>query len=190
LSITETISNQNISKYCNGDNEGLSLFYKAELNGMVFYAYSFVKDKETALDVVTDVFQSMLSFNIQERKSRFDLTSTHFRNTLYLILRNKCLDHIKIEVNRKRILEEKFRLNGTVDLVSKNNAEEVFVSDSFNNLLGELGRRQKRVLQLHLDGFDNNEIAEKLEISYNTVRNTLSTSKKRVKDLWSIFFEN
>jgi DNA-directed RNA polymerase specialized sigma24 family protein len=40
---------------------------------------------------------------------------------------------------------------------------------------------------LHLQGFKNEEIANQLNISYNTVRNTLHSAKQRVKKLWQLF---
>jgi RNA polymerase sigma factor (sigma-70 family) len=54
-------------------------------------------------------------------------------------------------------------------------------------LIDYLSNREKEILQLHLQGFKNDEIATQLNISYNTVRNTLHSAKQRVKKLWQLF---
>jgi RNA polymerase sigma factor (sigma-70 family) len=62
-----------------------------------------------------------------------------------------------------------------------------FLEESFHKMLDTLPNQQRIILELHLKGFDTNEIAQKLDISYNTCRNTLSTSKKKIRLLWSTF---
>lgn len=152
---------------------------------MVLNAYSIVKDKEVAKDMVAKVFEKVLLIHTDERTDRFDGSFAYFKNTVNLVLRNLCLDYIKLESNRKEILKNRFWLNPNM---AKNGAEDIFVADAFTNLKQHFGKQQCTILELHLEGYKNDEIAEKLNISYNTVRNTLTNVRKKAKKLWEYFF--
>lgn len=175
-----------IQPFIEGDNNCLGFFFEKNKGSMVLYVYSFVKDKEVAADIVLDVFHKLLSLQISERKERLSEDENHFKNIVFIILRNKALDHIKIEHNRKEIIEREFNcVNG----MASNNAEELFIQDSFTNLLNELGSQQAKVVQMKMNGYSLDDISKELDISYNTARNTLSTARKKIKNIWKTFFE-
>ena len=180
-----SIENLLFSRYCKGENEALGDFFIQEWDKLVFSAYSIVKDKEVAADLLAKVLERLLNIEVSERAEKFENSFTYYKNTIYCILRNLCLDYIKVEANRKEILMERFHLNGTT---VKNGVEEIFVFDAFKNCMTELGMQQHKILTLHLEGYKNDEIATKLNISYNTVRNTLTTTRAKLKKLWQHFF--
>jgi RNA polymerase sigma factor (sigma-70 family) len=60
-------------------------------------------------------------------------------------------------------------------------------TDIINHLeycLNELSDEERKLINLHIVGFNNHEIGEKLQISEKTVRNKLSSSRKRIIKLW------
>jgi len=177
-----------LALYRQGNNECLSEAFEKEFPALVLYAYSFVQDKDTAADLVVMLFEKLLKYSTQERNEKLPNEVKHFERLIYTILKNKCLDHLKVNKNRLRILntEVKPSINGHAEA----DTENLFVAEAFQALKEQLGKRQKEVLELHLEGFDSIEIAQKLKISRNTVQNILNNSKKKVKSLWKYFFEN
>lgn len=177
---------QCIKLYAQGNNDVVGILYKELFGQLVFFAYSFVKVKEIAADLVSGVFEQLLNIKDTNTRKSFDVDETHFINIMHLIVKNKCLDYLKIKNNRQRILAENLNI---FKRFSVNEMEQVFNAEALKLLKNELSAQQQKILSLHLEGFDNHEIAQNLSLSYNTVRNTLSVSKKRARQLWKIFFE-
>jgi RNA polymerase sigma factor (sigma-70 family) len=181
------VSKGHLLKYLEGDNEALSFAFEKDLPKLIFYAYSFLKDKELASDLVLDLFERLIHYSKEERVEKLSADPEHFKNLVYLILKNKCLDHIKVNNNRERILNDR---ESELTNTTSNKAEEAFVNESFAKLSEHLGDRQKEVLLLHIDGHKPTEIAENLNLSTQTVKNTLTTARGKVKVLWNDFFES
>lgn len=177
---------QCIKLYAQGNNDVVGILYKELFGQLVFFAYSFVKVKEIAADLVSGFFEQLLNIKDTNTRKSFDVDETHFINIMHLIVKNKCLDYLKIKNNRQRILAENLNI---FKRFSVNEMEQVFNAEALKLLKNELSAQQQKILSLHLEGFDNHEIAQNLSLSYNTVRNTLSVSKKRARQLWKIFFE-
>jgi RNA polymerase sigma factor (sigma-70 family) len=182
------LGQKQLALFRQGNNDSLSEAFEKEFPALVIYAYSFVQNKDTAADIVVMLFEKLLSYSTQERQENLPEEVTHFERLIYTIVKNKCLDHLKVNKNRLRILnaEVKPSSNGHAEAET----EKLFVTEAFHALKEQLGARQKEVLELHLQGFDSSEIEEKLAISRNTVQNTLNNSKKKVKTLWKDFFES
>lgn len=161
--------------------------YEKEFSKLVFFAYSIVNNKEAAYDITADLFEKIFQ-RLADNQGREELPveHAHFRNTLYFSLKNKCFDHNKVTQNRKRILDELPR----DDISHNNNIEKHFEQEALELVKKQLSHRQKEILDLNLEGYNHNEIAEELDISYSTVRNTLSTSKKKIKEIWNRKFKN
>jgi len=103
---------------------------------------------------------------------------------LLSIIKNKSLDEIK---QNKLHQEIKKQIESITSYISTNAIFVRFEEDAIKQLIDYLSNREKEILQLHLQGFKNDEIAMQLNISYNTVRNTLHSAKQRVKKLWQLF---
>jgi len=102
---------------------------------------------------------------------------------LKVMVKNKCLDKIKTENNRKSIR------NGIIGLFSRYSFSNGTAESDYLALISVLPEQQKTIFELHMNGYDNQSIADELKISYNTVRNTLSTSKKKLRVLWNKLME-
>jgi len=98
---------------------------------------------------------------------------------LKVMVKNRCLDKLRTENNRNSIH------NGIISLFNRYSFNDAMVESDYLELIEFLPEQQRKVFEMHLDGFDNESIAEKLGVSYNTVRNTLSTSKKKLRILWN-----
>jgi DNA-directed RNA polymerase specialized sigma24 family protein len=49
-----------------------------------------------------------------------------------------------------------------------------------NEMLNELPDQEKEIIGLHLDGFNNHELADLFHLSEKTIRNKLSLSRKKM----------
>ena len=181
------ISREHLRAYLNGRDEEFFYSLVREMPKLIFYAYSFVKEKEIASDITSEIFEKFIRYSVEERVEKVTDNPIYFKNLIYIIIKNKCIDHLRKESTRAKIIEEKKLGQKHTEF---NKAESKFVEDAFKNLIEELGSRQKEILLMYVEGYSTAEIANSLEISINTVQNTLAVSKKKVSVLWDDFFEN
>lgn len=164
-----------------GDNRTLDVVYQKYHSTLLFTAFYYLKNDEDSLDVINDIFVKLLEMDSKERFDKLSQVNEKLDTFLKVLVKNKCLDKIKVDKNRKSIL------NGISSFIIRSNRSYTMIDDDFRQMLELLPEQQKKILELHLDGYDNDSISTQLNISYNTVRNTLSTSKKKIRELWSKF---
>lgn len=155
------------SLFINGDNNALGQLYNLLFEPLVFISFYYVKNNEDARDIVTDLFVKLLATSIIERKEKWrDVTS--IQAYLSKSVRNKSIDFLRLAKNKNT-------LNLFVD---KQSEEPTYpLQDDYFALLNE---KEKELFQLHLDGFNNLEIAGKHTINEKTVRNKLSMTRKKI----------
>jgi RNA polymerase sigma-70 factor (ECF subfamily) len=103
---------------------------------------------------------------------------------LKISVRNACFDILR---SRKRKAGILYKIGSSFQFWKKPEVYSKFQKDAFEMMMTELSEREKEIFQLHLDGFKNYEIAEKLNLSELTVRNTLHNAKKRIRKMWNTF---
>lgn len=168
-------------KFILGDNSSLKVVYKKHHATLLFQAYHYMKDESRSQDVVADIFVKLLEMTPSERNERLSEVSDKLDVFLKVLVKNKCLDAIRVQDNRKNIL-------GNIhSLFARSSRNHEMTDNDFAVMMEFLTPQQRNILQMHLDGFDNNAISEKLNISYNTCRNTLSTAKRKTRELWATF---
>lgn len=141
-----------------------------------YFALNITKNKSLAEDCVSDFCEKLLGYNAEKRKSIFEDAIAYEEAILFCILRNLCVDQLRKQHRRQHILLQLFT---TIEEVEINTAHK-------NDLLvitNLLAPRQREILLLHTNGYSNTEIAAQLNISYHSVKNTLSDAKSKFK-LW------
>ena len=167
--------------FIEGDNESITVVYKQLLPQLLFVGYRYLKDQEKSKDVVADVFEKLITMGIDERKQKLSGVDEKLDTFFKVIVKNRCINYINIEKNRRGILRHIGFLRGGYYYPNELENEDLKI------MLDILPQRQKEVLTLHLKGFDNNEISIQLNISVNTVKNTLVNSKKKIKEIYNTF---
>jgi len=165
------------NQYVNGNNHALGELYASIFEKLVFRAIYYTKNPEIARDIVSELFVSLIELNSEERRKRWSKTQ-NIETLLLAIIRNKCLDYLKITAGRQRILEEQ-----SSKLV-QNPHEELEQIKHLEQCIYELTEDERNLINLHLLGFNNHEIGDAMQISEKTVRNKLSLSRKRIIKLW------
>lgn len=178
--------NLNLILFCKGDNNAIAKLHKQWIPELYLIAFRYVKSQEEAEDVVADCFEKLLKMSNEKRHQKFIVDQIDLKSLLIVIVKNKCLDVLKTYKNRNRIIEG---IKSLWTSTASNLAEQNLVTENFEKLASFLPEKERKILKLNLDGFKNQEISSQLNISEKTVSNSLSISRKKVKDLWEVFME-
>lgn len=166
-----------------GNKEVFEKVFNTYYQKLVYYAKEFVYDEEAARELVQDTFVKLWEIH-EEIKPDSNLGAL-----LYTIIRNKCLNYLKqlsirrkYEENQKK-LHDDIMFNYTVlnnkvfDTVVVNELQEII-----DKALRTLSPRSREVFELsRKHGLKYREIAEKLNISINTVENHMVDVLKNLR---------
>lgn len=152
------------------DAEAFHQLYKMFYKALVYYGWQITDSKETAEDIVQELFSS-----IWEKQLQFQSIAS-FRSYLYNAVRNAALNHLKHRDVENSYLE---RLAGSYEDEAGDEREDEFDEEEIYQLLFQtidrLPERCREVFLMYMDGKKNEEIAQALSISLETVK----TQKKR-----------
>lgn len=169
--------------FIEGNNEAVSEIYDKLLPKLLFTAYNYVKNKEDAKDIVAQVFEKLLLMNTEERHERLSGVNEKLETFLIVLVKNRSLNHVKGKNNRRSILKN-------IPWIYKLRSEgQAAIEKDFHLLVQCLSKRQNEVFNFHHQGYKNKEIAERLDVSEQTVKNTLSSARKNLRSLYYTFME-
>lgn len=174
-----------------GDKQAFKLFFDKYYSSFCLYANSILDDLELSQDIVSDCF-----VRIWERKDKI-LIKTSIEKYLLLSVRNSIYSYLRSPRSRtvdiNLIIE---RLENTpveeYDIDKEETIQRVY------KLIEELPEQRRRVLEMAtFKGMSYKDIAEKLNISVNTVKTQLSRAYRFLREklmndsiiLW-LFFRN
>jgi RNA polymerase sigma-70 factor (ECF subfamily) len=146
------------------------------------FANTYLKSLDESKDLVQDVF-----VKLWEKDTQITSGAT-LKSFLYIMVRNACLNHL-----RQKAKEEKQIAS---ILVSNNEAEfdqSVLEEDIHYRLythINLLGERSKLCVLFTLRGYSNQEIAEELNISINSVKTLKQRSYKFLRDQGPSIFQS
>ncbi|NOY96183.1 MAG: RNA polymerase sigma-70 factor [Chlorobi bacterium] len=149
------------------------IIFKKYFPSLYLFAVKLTKNEFLTKDIVQEVF-------IKTWKS-----SNNFENEnalkafLYLSTKNQCIDHL-----RKR---KDYKPNVPVDekLFEETYLDEVVREETFRLLdivIEQLPPQRRKIVELTLKGMGNNEIAESLQISVNTVKTHKLRAYKTIRE--------
>lgn len=171
------------SEFINGNNESLGELYEELFQPLVFRTISYSIDREVARDIVSQVFAELIAAPLEVRKERWAKVLDP-RAFLLVIIRNKALDHLRSSSNRHLILE---RYTEEQTLWESGELEKELAT-KLEKCMSLLDQKERKLLQLHLSGYRNNDIADELKIAEKTVRNRLSLTRKMLAVRWQQLF--
>jgi RNA polymerase sigma-70 factor (family 1) len=146
---------------------------------LCFFAYRILEDQSAAEDVVQTAFLKLLN-------DKPDLENeSHLKHFLYKSVRNACLNQIRRENLHTEILDslkpEEPEDNDEPDFLQSVVRAEVY--QQIMQAVDELPTECSKVFKLaYLANLNNEEIAEKLSISINTVKSQKNKAKKRLQE--------
>jgi RNA polymerase sigma-70 factor (family 1) len=167
------------------DNSGVNRFtsqpqiedlFNQYYSRLCFFALKLVYVPEVAKDIVQDIFLKCLKNN-----QVFDSPSAA-KNFLYLSVRNACLNHIRHSGVEKRFASSQEH-NATQE--SEMGLDQIIWSEVIGEIrkaLEELPEGCKMVIHLgFIEGLKNEEIAQEMGISVNTVKSQKQRALKLLR---------
>lgn len=157
-----------------GDAQAYRQLFHCYYSLLGVFAYRYLNDKQLCEDIVHDVF-----LELYQQKDRF-LTINALKTYLYSAVRNRCVDflrHHKVQVRYAELF-----------LAEKEEAfydSQVLEAEAYNLLkkaITELPNQTRGVYDLVLQGYTNQEIAEKMGLTEDAVKAHKKRGKKILRD--------
>ncbi len=160
-------------------NHGINSFkivYHYYYKSLCFFAQEYLKQSLLAEDIVQDVFSQ-----VWEKPPRLT-EHTKLQAYLYMMVRNRCLNIIKNQKQYQKFQDSKNHLetweqDESISLIKAEVSREIF------NRIEKLPQRAREVFKLsYLSQLKEYEVAERLQISINSVKTHKKRSRKILKD--------
>jgi RNA polymerase sigma-70 factor (ECF subfamily) len=164
-------------------NNTFCKLYLDHFNELLSIANNIIGNEQEAEDVVSGLFEKLMANAGQNQDLYFEESDFEILGYLKISIRNACFDILKAKKRRNGIL---YRIGNSLQFWKKPEIYSKFQRDAFAKMMTELSAREKEIFELHFEGFKNSEIANRLNLSEITVRNTLHNAK-RIRKLWNIF---
>ena len=166
----------NIIKHIHkGDRKAFKAVFDEYFNALAAFGYKYVSDSFLVEDLVQEAF-----INFWEKRKDF----THInavKSFLYTTVRNKCLNHLKhqavVQKHEKALVYE---LESDHTFTS-----HVIEEETFNQLFIEIRNlppSAQEIMLLALNGLKNQEIADELKVSINTVKTQKKIAYSKLKE--------
>ncbi|SHG61652.1 RNA polymerase sigma-70 factor, ECF subfamily [Fodinibius roseus] len=162
-----------------GDRESFKKLYNRYHQPLYYLSKKYLKDEIFAKDAVQDIF-------VKVWKKRDELNaSSSIKSFLFTMLKNHLLNMIRDKKNHRKILNE-LKHTDFSSSVSNPIENKVIYSeylDFLKKAIKKLSPAERKVFQMKsFEGLSNDEIAERNEVSVNTVKTQYYLSSKFVRN--------
>jgi RNA polymerase sigma-70 factor (ECF subfamily) len=152
-----------------GDFEAFDQLFWCYHKRLYHFALSILKNKEDARDVVQEAF-----LRIWKNKENLDQQSS-FQSFLFTISYNIIVDMMRKKVNDRNFRNKLFRNSTSRESPVDKEVEFKELNAIYRNAIEELPAQRKKIYRLHkFEHLKYEEIAEKLDISVNTVKSQMN----------------
>jgi RNA polymerase sigma-70 factor (family 1) len=155
------MQDKTIIEFQHGGKESYQIIFNTLYPVMCLFARKYINDYDDAEDITQEVFVELWN-----RRAKFE-SFDQIKAFLYLSIKNRCINFIK-HINIKRKYAET-TLSDT-DTFFDEFVIEAEVIQNLNNAINNLPEQQKQVIILSMQGLKNEEIAQSMQISINTVK--------------------
>ncbi|HSZ72202.1 MAG TPA: RNA polymerase sigma-70 factor [Cytophagaceae bacterium] len=140
-------------------------------------AYAIVRDKNTAEDIVQDVFLTLW-------RKRKELTiDSNLKGYLYRAVSNSCLNHLQSYHKRNIKPTENFSEQALGSYVSHDKVDYDQLDDAIQKAIDKLPPRCKVIFVLsRFEGLKYQQIAEALNVSAKTVENQMGIALVKLRE--------
>jgi len=157
-----------------GNERAFDTVFKQYYKPLCQFSYSFIKDQDTAENLVQEVFVKL--WEKRENLTNID----NLLSYLMGMVRNQSIDFLRKEKTNSKIyikLRPEKSENTTEEQISKNEFEEKLLKSVMR-----LPERCRTAIEMsRFDGFSNKEIAQKMEISVKGVEALIGRSLKLLR---------
>ena len=166
------------------NNVDIEALFRYNYRPLCLYALHYIQDVDLSEDIVQESYAALWE-KLQEGAHVLNRKSY-----LYMMVRNRCLDHLR----KKGIPTESLKPYDTYGIIDDDDAQERAQTEArMWTAIDSLPEKCREVFILSKrDGLKYEEIAEELGLSVNTVRNQISKALKVLKEgvhkLYTFFF--
>jgi RNA polymerase sigma-70 factor (ECF subfamily) len=172
-----------VIKIDQGDLRAFQQLYTEYYVSLCVYARRFTRTNEIAEEVVQDVFMTLW-----EQQGRFTITAS-LKAYLFTSVRNRCLDHLKhLQVVNKFNEYYSNLLRDAEDLYifSQESGDAQLIAGELEKNLTDaidlLPEQCRKIFMLsRYDGYKNQDIADKLGVTINTVQRQISIALEKLR---------
>ena len=157
-----------ISELKRGKTAAFEQIFHKYHSAICYFCKQFVWDSEVAKDVAAEMF-----VKVWKNKENFESISS-LKSFLYIGAKNACLNYLKsqkVAEGHRQFAAHQAALEESEDVIM-NRIFDAEVLREMNRAIEALPNQCKRVLKMSLNGMKTSEIAERLGLSEQTVRNT------------------
>lgn len=170
----------------NNDDHAFGQLYMALINNLQKFAYSIIKNKELAEEIVSDVFIKIWQNRAQLVKIE------NLKLYLYISTKNTALNYLSRHFRKEVISLDEMSLN--IVAVSYNPENLMITREAVNKIefaIQNLPLRCRLIFKLAKeDGLKYNDIAKLLNISVNTIDNQMAIALKKISSSINFDFKN
>ena len=161
-----------------GDTAAFRIIFDSLFSRLKLFAYSFVQNKEAAIEIVDDIFTKLWI----NRKHINEINN--LKVYLYTAIKNASLNYLSAKA--KEIITESYDYIN-IQLVDNNTPEKLMVTQEFQKKINEaiesLSPRCKLVFKLvREDGLKYAEVANILNLSIKTVDNQMVIAVSKIRE--------
>ena len=162
----------------NGDEKAFNMLFEKYRNRFYNYLVKITKSKEIAEEATLDVFFKI--WNARQILNQIE----NFESFIFRVVHNKGLDYLR-KAKKSRLLQLEI-WSDLENFASSSSADEVLLAAeteyAINTAISHLTPQKKEAFRLSREEFlTYDEIAKKMQISPNTVRNHISSALQFIK---------
>jgi RNA polymerase sigma-70 factor (ECF subfamily) len=158
-----------------GDRKAFRAVFDEYFNALAAFGYKYIPDQFVVEDMVQEAFISFW-----EKREDFNHINA-VKSFLYTSVRNKCLNHLKHQT-----VVQKHEKALVYELESDHAfSSHVIEEETFNQLFTEIRNlppSAQEIMLLALNGLKNQEIADELKVSVNTVKTQKKIAYSKLKE--------
>jgi len=139
---------------------GFKNFFEEQYPSLCIFANHYLQDDAVSADIVQEAFVYVWS------KREYIRDAPAAKSYLYKYIKNHCLNFLRDSKRHQEILKEKLESPEFY----RDNLIEREAYEIIYHAIKDLSSQNQQVIELSLDGLSNKEIAEKLDITINTVK--------------------
>ncbi|RRB02871.1 RNA polymerase sigma-70 factor [Larkinella rosea] len=180
---TKIFSDEYFIKACfdKSPKEGFELLFRKYYTNLCNHAIRYVYAKETAEDIVAEVFTNFWNNKVYEQ-----ITSS-YKSYLYISVRNRAHTCLKIELNRNTTFEsssvEFQNYNNTTVLRPDEITQFHELSQKLDAAIQRLPQQSKRAFQLNrLEGKKYTEVALEMQLTVSAVERLISRALAKIRE--------
>jgi len=143
---------------------------------LFFFAKSLIGNTEEARDIVAESF-----IKLWAQKSNFS-NMAHLQVYFYTVIKNACIDYLRRNKLRTKIESQLSQSEVVQENVIERKFQEAELFQMLYERISQLPDRMQQVFKLtYLEGYSRTEVAQMLNLSENTIRNTNAAAMKALR---------